>query len=107
MKPFYCSEFKYQLDYTPAKKFQCVTVSFNHESRRYKRYLFIPKQNNVNCIEEAKKIMEREKENGELEKYIKKYNKKNYKKLLVILTIVFAAIAVASIGLLIYHFFFK
>ena len=98
------SGFKYELGYTPSNKMQCVTVSFTCDGYPIKRYVFVPRQKDIDCFNEAKKIVEKEKANGKLARYSARYLRKSKKPLVVMLASVAGIAAIAISALIAYQY---
>ena len=97
------TNFSYTLLDSTSTYFKEVIVTFDFEGKTYHGFLFIRKGINVNYINEAKKIIKKEIENGTLLKNTKKQKKKG-KPLLVFFTSALALTSVVFASLFAYQY---
>lgn len=103
------TNFKYQVDKTSLRNRRGVTVTFDYNGEQVKRILVFKEKQGVSYIESAKRVIEREYRNGQLEKYAKKYvrhnNKSGKSPVMPILVGTLAVAALALTGVVTYKAF--
>lgn len=83
------------------KQHCCVAVTFLYYGQLIKHFMYIPKKEGLDYIEEAKRIIDQDRLNGKLIRYVRQYNHQKNKPALKVIAIIFAIIALFFIVLLI------